>query len=126
MTRVGNVPAIYHGVPSHNTFLTIMAELGVIGLGLYLFPVIWWLFLSSKAGRRLPSHGFLSWRLLVLLWLLMLHMFIVNNSMDMQFFVFGTTVWWMALGLIANLVDSPRKPGEIRALGTAQQAVGHQ
>ncbi len=125
MTRVGNIPAKYYGVPSHSTFLTIMTELGVVGLALYLFPVLWWLVLSLKAGRQLPSHGFISWRLLVMLWLLILHMIIVNNSMDMLFFVFGTTVWWMALGLIANLVHPTLNRGEIRALGSSQQVVGH-
>jgi O-antigen ligase len=105
-TRVGDVPTtLGYGVTAHNTYLALAAELGLIGLFLYMFPAAWWLILSLKVWRRLPPRGFSSWRLLAMLWLLMLHMFIVCNFMNMyRPHLFGTTVWWMALGLIANIV----------------------
>ena len=122
ITRVGNVAlSLGYGVDSHNTYLTIMAELGLIAFFLYIFPVGWWLMLSIKVGRQLPPRGFSSWRLLGVLWLLMLHMFIVTNFMDMM--LFGTTVWWMALGLIANLVYPYLKPDDIGAPSWARQSI---
>ena len=124
ITRVGNVAlSLGYGVDSHNTYLTMTAELGLIAFFLYIFPVGWWLMLSIKVGRQLPPRGFSSWRLLGVLWLLMLHMFIVTNFMDMGFFVFGTTVWWMALGLIANLVYPYLKPDDIGAPSWARQSI---
>jgi O-antigen ligase len=90
--------------PSHNTFLTIASELGISGLLLYFVPVVWWLAVSIRVRRRMPRTGFWSWRLVVVLWLVLLHIFIVSNFMDMvRFHSFGTTVWWMVLGLIAAI-----------------------
>lgn len=125
ITRVGNVALSFgYGVDSHNTYLTMMAELGLITFFLYIFPVGWWLMLSVKVWRRLPSHGFSSWHLLGMLWLLMVNVFIVSNFMDMGFYSFGTTVWWMALGLIANLVYPYLKPDDIGAPSWARRSIG--
>ena len=112
-SRVGDIPVTHDGT-SHNTYLTIMAELGVVAFTFYVFPVLWWLLLSIKVVRKLPRSGFWSWRLLVVLWFAMLHIFIVSNLMDMiRFHYFGTTLWWMALGFIANIVYPQLKPGDL-------------
>lgn len=113
ISSVGNlVFESYH--TSHNTYLTIMAEQGVPAFLIYIFPPLWWLLLSWKVRARLPRRGFLSWHLLALLWLLILDHFTVSQFMDMiRFNIFGTTIWWMALGLIANMVYSYLKPGDI-------------
>lgn len=93
---------------SHNTYFTIMAEQGIPALALYLFPTLWWLVVSLATWRRLPRQGFWSVSLLTLLWLLILDHFIVSNFMDMiRFNWFGTTIYWMALALIATLVAPP-------------------
>jgi O-antigen ligase len=121
---IGSVGSIvfesYH--TSHNTYLTILAELGLPALLLYLTPVTWWLLLSLKVLPRMPRSGLCSWHLLALLWLLMLDHFIVSNFMDMiRFNLFGTTIWWMALGFIADLVYPRLKPGDIGAPQWASQ-----
>ncbi len=116
VTRVGNIPAtVGYETQSHNTYLTILAELGMIGFFLYMFPAGWWLILSVKVRRRLPQEGFWSWRLVAMLWLLILHMFIVSNFMDMigTASPFGVTLWWTALGMIASIVHSHLTPGDI-------------
>ncbi len=105
--RVGNIPVRGDGT-SHNTYLTILAELGVIAFGLYMFPVVWWLILSVRRWSQLPRDGFWSRSLLVSLWIVILHMSIVTSAMDMiRFHYFGTTLWWMVLAFIANLVETP-------------------
>jgi hypothetical protein len=84
-----------------------MTEMGLIAFFLYIFPVVWLLILSLKVWRKLPQTGFWSWRLLAMLWLLVLHQFIVSSFMDMiSSHLFGTTLWWMTLGLIASMVYS--------------------
>jgi O-antigen ligase len=113
--RVGDIAIDTKGT-SHNTYLSIMAELGIPTFLVYMFPVGWWLYLSLKVGRRLPSRTFLGSRLLIMLWLLMLHIFVVTNFMDMiRFHAFGTCIWWMALALIASLIQPYLKPGDIGA-----------
>jgi O-antigen ligase len=122
--RVYNVPVRYDGT-SHNTYLTVLAELGLIGFLFYFFPVVWWFLISIKAWRRLPRHGFWNRRLLALLWLLLLHMLIVTSSMDMiRFHPFGTTIWWVALALIGNMVYPCLKPHAVGMPKSAQPVVG--
>jgi O-antigen ligase len=105
-TRVGNISYNKYNT-SHNTYLTIITEMGLIAFFLYILPVVWLLILSLKVWRKLPQTGFWSWRLLAMLWLLVLHQFIVSSFMDMiSSHLFGTTLWWMTLGLIASMVYS--------------------
>jgi len=119
--RVGNI-AIRNAQTSHNQFLLIGAEMGAVGLVVYLFPLVWWLLLSFKATRRLPAKGFLSWQLVVMLWLLLLHHFVVNNFMEMiESYLFGTTIWWMALGLIAALLYPHLRPSDYEVPTWANQ-----
>jgi O-antigen ligase len=103
-TRVADIPARGEGT-SHNTYLTIMAETGLMTLFLLIFPVGYWLLASRKAWRWLPHTGFWSRSLLIVLWLVILDHVIVSNFMDMiRFNQFGTTVFWMVLALIATVV----------------------
>ena len=122
-TRVGDIAIRYREQTSHNTYLLITTEMGVIGLLLYLLPAGWWLMITKRVWRRLPRHGFQSWHLLAMLWLLILDHFVVSNFMDMiQANLFGTTIWWMTLGLIASLVSPHLKRGDI---GVPRWATSH-
>jgi len=101
-SRVGNIPLQLKST-SHNTFLTILAELGMVGFILYMFPLVWYFMLSIKRWPNLNSQPFTGKAWLVALWLFMLYHFTVNNFVDMiRFHAFGNTTWWMGLGLIAN------------------------
>lgn len=114
-TRVADFAVREHQT-SHNTYLLFVAEMGGMSLFFYLFPALWWLLLSRKVRRRLPRSGLLSWQLVAMLWLLLLDHFTVSNFMDMiQSNLFGTTIWWLALGLIASVVHSQLEPGLIEA-----------
>jgi O-antigen ligase len=102
--QVGEASLTRHVVTSHNTYMTVLTELGLIGLVLYMFPVIWWLILTFKVWPRMPKEGLWSRQLIAGLWLVMLFIFTVSNAIDMRFFQFGLALWWMILGLIANMV----------------------
>lgn len=109
--RVGDV-ALQKGGTSHNTPLTIMAELGVPGYLLYILPALYWLWRTWKVRERFPSTGLFGRQLLIMLWLVLLFHFVVTNFMDMiRFHPFGITIWWMALAWIANLVYPYLTPG---------------
>jgi putative inorganic carbon (HCO3(-)) transporter len=88
---------------SHNTYLTILAEQGVLGLALFLGPAVWWLARSwtTLRRRRLPERQ-AQW--LVVLWLALLAHVVVNNFSNMQV-PFGLGLWWFTLGLVAAAVD---------------------
>jgi O-antigen ligase len=91
-------------VTSHNTYMTVLTELGIVGFALYIFPVFWWLVLSVRVWSRLPAVGLWSRALLAVLWLVMLFNFTISNFFDMRWFEIGLTLWWLVLGLIANMV----------------------
>jgi len=103
----------YEEDTSHHTYLTIMAELGLVGLFLSVYPYFWWLSLTLKIRHRMPGEGFWSWHLLILLWLAILFCIVVSNFIDMRFFPFGLTLPWLSLGLIANIVRAYLQPGDI-------------
>jgi O-antigen ligase len=103
--RVGDISNVDHEATSHNSFLSMAAELGVPLLLLYMFPPLWWLLQTRKVRGRMPQEGFWSWPLLAIMWLFMLDWFMVANFMDMmRLNFFGTTMWWMGLGFIASMI----------------------
>jgi len=102
--RVGEATLVNRMVTSHNTYMTVLTELGLVGFILYLFPVVWWFVLSFRVYKRMPKEGLWSRSLLGSLWLVMLFNFTVSNFMDMRWFPIGLTLWWLILGLISNLV----------------------
>jgi O-antigen ligase len=115
-TRVDDIAMTNYRSTSHNTYLTIMSELGIPAFLLYMVPPLWWLMLTFKAWRNVPARGFAGRKLLIMLWLLLLHVFIVTNFMDMiRFHPFGTCIWWFALALIASRVQAYLKPKDIDA-----------
>jgi O-antigen ligase len=91
---------------SHNTYLTIFTELGLIGFVLFLYPTCSCLLRTSKVWRRLPKEGLNSRALIFAFWLAALQNFTVSNFMDMRFFPIGLTLWWMAMGFITQIIDS--------------------
>ena len=92
---------------SHNTYLLITAEMGLVGLALYLLPALIWLVRSVRVFKKLPFKGYPGKAILVMLWLLLANHFIAGNFTDLiQSTLFNTVMWWLTLALIANIVDS--------------------
>lgn len=94
---------------SHNLYLTIVAEQGIVGIFFYMMPMFWWLALSMKAYSKLPAEGFWSRKLLVIFWLLLLFHIIVNNFSNMRV-VYGLGLWWITLGFIGVMVSESLLP----------------
>ncbi len=102
--RVANLVNPDKDHASHNLYLTIMAEQGLTGIVLFVMPLFWWFLLSIKALPRLPWEGFWSKKLLIILWLVLAHIFIVNNFFN-TIIVYGLGMWWITLGLIGTVVQ---------------------
>ena len=100
----GFIPEKDHA--SHNVYLTLLAEQGLIGVLLFLGPAIWLLARTIGTFSRLPRTGLASRKLIVLLWAVLLAHVAVNNFSNMRV-VYGLGQWWLALGLIAALVSAP-------------------
>jgi hypothetical protein len=48
----------------------------------------------------------LTWPLVVILWLALIDQFIVSNFLEMlHAYAWGTSLWWLTLGLIAAVLD---------------------
>jgi O-antigen ligase len=94
---------------SHNFYLTLLAEQGLVGFALFVIPVVWWLVMTVKAWTDLPSQGLISRRLLAVLWLFIIGFVLVNTFQSMRV-VFSLGLWWVTLGLIASVVDSRLNP----------------
>lgn len=112
---------------SHNYFLTILAEQGLLGLSLYLFPMAYWLVRSARRYGDMPRAGLRSRKLLWMLWLVILFHVIVSNFINM-IVIYGLGIWWITLGLIGYLVQdgelreparrpAEARPGEVRLSG---------
>jgi O-antigen ligase len=101
---VGNLvyPTKEHS--SHNLYLTLLAEQGLVGFALYLGPAFWWLGRTKSRWRHLPRSGFLSRKLVGAMWLAVAAHVIVNNFSRMQV-PFGLGIYWLSLGLIATVVS---------------------
>lgn len=92
---------------SHNMYLTLLAEQGLVGFGLFLLPPALLLVQTVKVYNQLPRSGAIKRQLVSLLWLVLISHFVVNNFAPMVV-VFGLGMWWLTLGWIAALVYSPR------------------
>ena len=109
--RIGDlfVPDKDHA--SHNLYLTILAEQGLVGILLYLGPALILLVKTPAALRALPRDGPTGRRLLVVFWLVPAMHFVVNNFSNMKV-PFGLGMYWLSLGLIAGIVLPPRLPAD--------------
>lgn len=92
---------------SHNVYLTLIAEQGIIGFSLFILPAFWWLVQTLKGWSNIPRHDFINRNLIFVFWLVILFHFVVNNFSNMRV-VFGLGMWWITLGLIASTVNSYR------------------
>jgi hypothetical protein len=88
---------------SHNLWLTILSEQGLVGFILYVGPALYWLVLTKRNYAKLPTEGYLGRNLVVVAWLAILSHVIVNNFTRMQL-PFGFGLYWIMLGLIASTV----------------------
>lgn len=119
--RVYNYVAAYAHA-SHNSYIAIAAELGVPALLIFFFPVLWYLGLTFKVWPRMPKAGFWSQSLLLAFWMVILDHVIVNGFSDMRFSTYGMGMWWIALGLLANMVHSYLQPGDMSLPGWVRRA----
>lgn len=91
-----------HGSYSHNVFLTILAEQGILGIVPYVL-IIWFIFQASRrAYRVLPSEGLVSRELAVGIWAAMAAFFINALFMEMRQFEYINVLLFFLMGLLVG------------------------
>jgi len=88
---------------SHNMYLTLLAEQGIVGFVLLLAPVFLLFFQTMRVHSRLTSDGLKSKKMIYMLWLVVLSFIIVKNFAPIVV-VFGLGLYWVTLGLISNTI----------------------
>lgn len=91
---------------SHNTYLTMLAETGLIGFSLYMLPTLYWFLRTLYIRIRQRQHY--NWEFILLMWLTVLIVNLAAQFADLRFFPFVVAYWWLALAMIANELLSPR------------------
>ena len=108
-TRLGDIP-VQEG-SAHHTYLALAAENGVPALLLYMLPAAFLLYLTVSRWRGISERHPMHARLLVVLWLALVHQFTVTSFMDMlHSSPWGTAMWWLCLGLIHVLISQGSRP----------------
>jgi O-antigen ligase len=107
--RLGDIP-VEEG-SAHQTYLALAAENGVPALLLYMFPALFLLWLTVTRWRDISERHPMHARLIVVLWLALVHQFTVTSFMDMLHSTpWGTAMWWLCLGLIHVLISQASRP----------------
>jgi len=87
---------------SHNTFLTVLVELGIVGLCLMIVP---WLVAARAAIRRARRPVPSRWAIIG--FLAILGVWMINaGTFDMRFFSFTSALPWLAAGFLRRRVLS--------------------
>jgi O-antigen ligase len=93
---------------SHNLYLTMLAEQGLVGAGLYLGPAGLLAWRTARSRRYLRLHV-RDRQLVVTLWLVLGAQVVVTMFSNLRV-PFGFGVWWICLALIAVVTDRARPP----------------
>ena len=100
MEPVGSIKATNYelaSATSHNSYLTILAETGIVGFSLYMLPTLYYFIRSIFAWRKVKDKAYLS-----VLWMMIFMVNLAAQTADFRFFPFVLGYWWFALALVAN------------------------
>ena len=103
-SNVGELVVAEKDHASHNLYLTILAEQGMVGFLLYLGPAACLLARTSSRSARIRPTGFVSPSVVKVLWLGLVAHIVVTNFANMRG-TYGLGLWWLTLGLVAALID---------------------
>jgi hypothetical protein len=80
--------------------------------------VAWLLWLTLRRWRQVTSRDPLHGALLIAMWLALGHEFVVMNFMDrLHSSTWGTSLWWLCLGLIHVVLTRGSRPEEVVRIG---------
>lgn len=86
---------------SHCTHLSILAEMGLLGYGLLIFPVVWLAAATFSGQRRLRQDP-----RLVGLWAIVAFLAVVSLLVDLRYVAPSLGLAWLVLGLIGVRLEA--------------------
>ena len=117
---------------SHNSLLTILAEEGVVGFGLYAGAIIAFVVTMWRIRSKLPDKGYLGKDFVSFVLLAVVGHYVSIATYDVRFFKYPTYVLWILLALVIRLnelgsekqlnEDTSRRPHLNHGEGTDQFA----
>lgn len=111
-----------YGVIAHDTQLGIAAELGLVGLGVWLGILAAMVIASRRAWRVLPRSGLVSRWLALLFWSACLAWVATSSLIDIRLFAFPNALLFVLGGMVIGLADRAerdRAAGVPAPLGSA-------
>jgi O-antigen ligase len=108
-----------YGIFPHDTQLGIAAELGGIGLALWLTIIGSMIVASVRAWRALPRSGLISRDFVVGAWCVGVAYLITASLIDIRFFSFANIVFFIFGGICAGLADRMAREAAQRRAGPA-------
>jgi O-antigen ligase len=94
-----------YGLVSHETQIGIGAELGALGLGVWLLALISIGVVSRRAWRALPRSGIASRWLVLCFWCVGIAWLVTSSLIDMRFFAGANALFFVWAGIVAALAD---------------------
>lgn len=94
-----------YGIYPHDTQIGIGAELGLMGLGLWLVIIASMVVASRRAWRTLPRSGLLSRNLAIVFWSVGISWGVTASLIDVRLFAFANTLFFIIGGMCAGLAD---------------------
>ncbi|HUP76697.1 MAG TPA: O-antigen ligase family protein [Acidimicrobiales bacterium] len=103
-SNIGELVVAEKDHASHNLYLTILAEQGLVGFLLYLGPAACLLARTSSRSARIRPTGLVSPSFVKVLWLGLVAHLVVTNFANMRG-TYGLGLWWLTLGMVAAVID---------------------
>jgi O-antigen ligase len=94
-----------YGIISHDTQMGIGAELGLVGLVLWLVIIISMIVASGRAWKALPRSGLISNGLATSFWCIVIAWAVTASLIDIRVFAFANIIFFMYGGMCAGLAD---------------------
>jgi O-antigen ligase len=91
------------GYTSHNTYLTMLVEIGAIGLLLYALPFLWFTGRGIVRARARPPDRWL----VVAVVLSLLVIALSASTLDFRFFSFAQVLPWLLLAILRDTATAP-------------------
>ena len=90
---------------SHNIFMTIFAEQGLLGIVPYLLIFVFFLRTSRKAYQALPRDGLISKDFVVCVWAAMVAYFVNAMFMEMRYFEYINVLFYFLMGMMMGIYE---------------------
>ena len=113
-----------YGIFPHDTQIGIGAELGLVGLGLWLVIIVSMVVASRRAWRTLPRSGLLSRNLAIVFWSVAISWGITASLIDVRLFAFANALFFMFGGMCAGLADEFARRRLAEELGEGEPPAG--